>query len=109
MEIYSVYLTQLPEVFKKIQTAKIPIKIYNHSSQWSGHFFQVLEIKAIKDKGYEVTVLILFDPDTSNAIAIDLKSVNMIELNSPLEFEGRAIKNINVKKNDTKKAVTNGS
>jgi hypothetical protein len=98
METYSVYLIQLPQVFKRIQAAKIPVKIYNHSGQWSGHFFQVLEIKEIKDKGYEVTVLILFDPDTSDATAIDVKSVNMIELASQLEFEGRPTRKISVLK-----------
>ncbi|HEY0769687.1 MAG TPA: hypothetical protein VGD31_05085, partial [Sphingobacteriaceae bacterium] len=96
METFSVYLSQLPQVFRKIQNNKIPVKIYNHSGQWSDHFFQVLEIKEIKDKGYDVTVLILFDPETSDATALDMKSISGVELMSELEFERQRTKKFTV-------------
>lgn len=98
METYSVYLTQLPDVFRKIQSHKIAVKIYNHSGQWSGHFFQIVEVKEIKDKGYHVTVLILFDPETTDATAIDVKSISMVELRTEVEFENRTVKKIRVEK-----------
>lgn len=103
METCSVYLNQLPEVFKTIQSKKIPVKIYNHSGQWSDHFFQVLEIKEIKDKGYEVTVLILFDPETTDATAINVKSINMIELETSVQIEMRSVKIIEVYRHKVKK------
>lgn len=103
METCSVYLNQLPEIFKSIQSKKIPVKIYNHSGQWSSHFFQVLEIKEIKDKGYQVTVLILFDPETTDATAIDVKSINMIELESPIKMDTEPVKKIEVYRPKQKK------
>ena len=88
METRSVYLKELPEILKTIQELKVPVKIYNHSGQWSDHFFQVLELKDIKDKDYQVAVLILFDPESAEATAIDLKSINMVELKTPMKFAG---------------------
>lgn len=105
METWSVYVKQLPEIFKTIQSKKIPVKIYNHSRQWSDHFFQVLEIKEIKDKGYEVTVLILFDPETTDATAIDVKSISMIELESAVQIGKEPVKKIEVYRSKIKKPL----
>jgi hypothetical protein len=91
METRSVYLKELPEILKSIQHQNVPVKVYNHSGQWSDHFFQVLEIKVIRDKDYKVAVLILFDPDSADATAIDLKSINMVELKTPIKFAGAEV------------------
>jgi hypothetical protein len=98
METCSVYLKQLPEIFKTIQQKKIPVKIYNHSGQRSDHFLQVLEIKEIIDRDYQVAVLILFNPKTRDATAIDLKSINMVELESAAEIDKKSISKVAVYK-----------
>lgn len=76
----------------------MPIKIYNRSGQWLDHFFGVLEIKEINSKNYQVTVLILFHPETNDSTAIDIKSISRIELKSPVDIEGRSVKKVRVVK-----------
>jgi hypothetical protein len=98
METKSVYLKELADVLRTIKAKKLPVKIYNHSGQWSEHFFGVLEVKEINVKGYQVTVLVLFDPETNDSTAIDVKSINLIELQSQLEFDGTAVKKLKVQK-----------
>lgn len=98
METKSVYLKELIGILRKIKENEMPVKIYNHSGQWSEHFFGVLEVKEINEKGYQVTVLILFDPETNDSTAIDLKSINMVELQSALDFDGRSLTKLKVQK-----------
>lgn len=88
----------MPAQLKKIHEKKIDIKIYNHSGQWSDHFFGVLEVKEIKEKDYDVTVLILFDPETNDSTAIDVKSINMVELKSEMTVNGRAVRKLKITK-----------
>lgn len=76
----------------------MPVKIYNHSGQWSEHFFGVLEVKEINEKGYHVVVLILFDPETDDSTAIDLKSISMVELQSEMNFNGTPLRKLKVHK-----------
>jgi hypothetical protein len=98
MESISVYLKQLAAIFRKIRELGIPVKIYNHSGQWSEHFFGVLEVKEINEKGYHVTVIILFDPESNDSTALDIKSVNMIELQSAMSFDDKSVMKLKVQK-----------
>ena len=98
METTSVYLHELADILKKIKEQEVPVKIYNHSGQWSEHFFGILEVKEINEKGYRVTVLILFDPETDDSTALDIKSINMIELQSPMDLAGGAVQWVSVRK-----------
>lgn len=98
METNSVYVKELPNILRQIKEKQIPVKIYNHSGQWSEHYFGVLEIKEIRDKNYNVTVLILFDPETNESTAIDIKSINTIELQSAIVLNGSQVKKLRVSK-----------
>lgn len=98
METKSVYLNELAGIFRKIKRLEIPVKIYNHSGQWSEHFFGVLEVKEIHDKNYRVTVLILFDPESNDSTAIDVKSINLVELQTGMEVEGKSVTKLKVQK-----------
>lgn len=98
MEENSVYVKELPNILKQIKSKEIPVKVYNHSGQWSAHYFGVLEVKEIRDKSYDVTVLILFDPETNDSTAIDIKSINTLELKSDFEFDGRKVRKLKVSK-----------
>ncbi|HEY0740807.1 MAG TPA: hypothetical protein VGD40_05060 [Chryseosolibacter sp.] len=98
METNSVYLKELPAILRIIKSKEVPVKIYNHSGQWSEHYFGVLEVKDIKDKSYDITVLILFDPETSESTAIDVKSIHTIELKSSVEIHGRQVTRVKILK-----------
>ena len=98
METKSVYLHELSGILQHIKRSKAPIKIYNRSGQWLDHFFSVLEIKEISAKNYQVTVLILFHPETGDSTAIDIKSISRIELQSVIDLEAKPVKKIRVVK-----------
>ena len=96
METKNVYLTELAGVLQGIKRSKIAIKIYNRSGQWVNHFFGVLEVKEINERTYQVTVLILSDPETKDCTAIDIKSISRIELQSAIDIGGKPVKKVMV-------------
>jgi hypothetical protein len=98
METISVYAHELLDLLKKAKSQSILLKVYNHSEKWSEHFFRILEIKGIRDKDYSVTIIILFDSETSESTAIDVKTISGVEFNIALEHGGKKYQKISILK-----------
>jgi hypothetical protein len=92
------YAHELLDILKKAKDEKILVKMFNHSEKWSDHFFQILELKEIRDKDYQVTIVILFDPETSDATALDLKTISGVEFNTQVESGGNRYRMISIRK-----------
>lgn len=98
METISVSTSKLKKLLAKIKEQKIHVKIYNHHPHRERYFFRIEEIKDISHENFKFTILILFDPESKESSATDLKSISLLELESPIEFEKRVVQFVKVEK-----------